>query len=76
MATKERIKPKLFSVMKKGYSKEQNEFSGVMKTNLQTIIQQTENARQSAVELTTALKHDSKVQGDYGEAILDELLKK
>jgi len=59
-----------------GYSKEQNEFSGVMKTNLQTIIQQTENARQSAVELTTALKHDSKVQGDYGEAILDELLKK
>lgn len=59
-----------------GYSKEQNEFSGSMKTNIQTIIQQTETARQSAVELTTALKHDSKMQGDYGEAILDEILGK
>jgi len=59
-----------------GYSKQQSEFSGAMTTNLQTIIQQTETARQSAVELTTALKHDSKVQGDYGEAILDEILKK
>lgn len=57
-----------------GYSKEQSEFSGTMKTNLDTIIKQTETARQSAVELTTALKHDSKVQGDYGEAILDEIL--
>lgn len=63
-------------VAMEGYSKEQNEFSGAMKANLQTIIQQTETARQSAVELTTALKHDSKVQGDYGEAILDEILKK
>ena len=59
-----------------GYSKEQSEFSGTMKTNLDTIIKQTETARQSAVELTTALKHDTKVQGDYGEAILDEILSK
>ena len=59
-----------------GYSKEQSEFSGTMKTNIETIIQQTETARQSAVELTTALKHDTKVQGDYGEAILDEILSK
>jgi len=59
-----------------GYTKEQNEFSGSMKTNLETIIQQTETARQSAVELTTALKHDTKMQGDYGEAILDEILSK
>lgn len=59
-----------------GYSKQQSEFSGAMKTNLQTIIQQTETARQSAVELTTALKHDTKMQGDYGEAILDEILAK
>lgn len=59
-----------------GYSKEQNEFSGSMKTSIQTIIQQTETARQSAVELTTALKHDTKMQGDYGEAILDEILSK
>lgn len=59
-----------------GYSKEQSEFSGTMKSNLDTIIRQTETARQSAEELTTALKHDSKVQGDYGEAILDEILSK
>ena len=59
-----------------GYSKEQNEFSGSMKTSIQTIIQQTETARQSAIELTTALKHDTKMQGDYGEAILDEILSK
>ena len=59
-----------------GYSKEQNEFSGSMKTSIQAIIQQTETARQSALELTTALKHDTKMQGDYGEAILDEILSK
>lgn len=59
-----------------GYSKEQSEFGGTMKTNIETIIKQTETARQSAVELTTALKHDTKVQGDYGEAILDEILSK
>lgn len=58
------------------YSKEQSEFSGTMKTNLDTIIRQTETARQSAEELTTALKHDTKMQGDYGEAILDEILSK
>ena len=59
-----------------GYSKEQNEFSGSMKTSIQAIIQQAETARQSAIELTTALKHDTKMQGDYGEAILDEILSK
>ena len=59
-----------------GYSKEQNEFSGSMKTSIQAIIQQTETARQSAIELTTALKHDTKMQGDHGEAILDEILSK
>lgn len=59
-----------------GYSKEQSEFGGTMRANIETIIKQTETARQSAVELTTALKHDTKVQGDYGEAILDEILSK
>ena len=57
-----------------GYSKEQSAFGGAMKASIETIIRQTETARQSAEELTTALKHDSKVQGDYGEAILDEIL--
>ncbi|MCF0184255.1 MAG: DNA recombination protein RmuC [Bacteroidaceae bacterium] len=59
-----------------GYSKEQSKFSGAMQTGMETIIRQTETARQSAVELTTALKHDTKVQGDYGEVILDEMLSK
>lgn len=56
------------------YSEKQSEFSGSMKTGIDDIIRHTENARKSADELTTALKHESKVQGDYGEAILDELL--
>lgn len=60
----------------KQYKEAQDEFSGSMKTNIETIITQTETTRQSAEELTTALKHDSKMQGDYGEVILDEILKK
>lgn len=57
-----------------GYSKEQSDFGGFMKANIDTIVRQTEAAQKSAAELTTALKHDSKIQGDYGEAILDEIL--
>lgn len=57
-----------------GYSKEQSEFGGSLKANIDTIIKTTTEAQRSAVELTTALKHDTKVQGDYGEAILDEIL--
>lgn len=56
------------------YTRAQNEYSGSMKENIDTIVRQTESARKSAEELTTALKHDSKMQGDYGEVILDELL--
>lgn len=57
-----------------GYSKEQSDFGGFMKAGIDTIVRQTEAAQRSATELTTALKHDSKIQGDYGEAILDEIL--
>lgn len=56
------------------YNNKQAEFSGAIKTNLDAIIMQTESARHSAEELTNALKHNVKVQGDYGEAILEELL--
>ena len=59
-----------------GYAKEQSAFGGSLKTNLDAIIKSTAQAQRSAEELTTALKHDSKVQGDYGEAILDEILSK
>lgn len=56
------------------YSKEQSDFGGMMKANVETIVQQTRAAQESAIELTTALKHDTKLQGDYGETILDEIL--
>lgn len=58
------------------YSKEQSDFGGMMKANVETIVRQTRAAQESAIELTTALKHDTKLQGDYGEAILDEILTK
>lgn len=57
------------------YSKEQSDFGGMMKQGVETIVQQTQAAQKSAVELTTALKHDTKMQGDYGETILDEILR-
>ena len=56
------------------YTQVQNEFKGSLDTNIQTIIRQAEAASRSAEELTTALKHSNKVQGDYGEFILSELL--
>ena len=59
-----------------GYAREQSAFGGSLKTNLDAILKSTAEAQRSAVELTTALKHDIKVQGDYGEAILDEILSK
>lgn len=58
-----------------GYSKEQNLFKGSMEVHMKEIVTQAVNASKSAEALTNALKHDTKVQGDYGEAILDEILK-
>lgn len=58
-----------------GYSKEQNLFKGSMEVHMKEIATQADNASKSAEALTNALKHDTKVQGDYGEAILDEILK-
>lgn len=45
-----------------------------MKTNIEHMIRQSEAARQSADELARVFKHGSKVQGDWGETVLDELL--
>ena len=45
-----------------------------MKANIETMIRQSEQARKTADELTRAFKHESKVQGDWGEMVLDELL--
>ena len=52
----------------------QTEMSSVLKDNIERSMQQAMAAKQSADELAHALKHGSKVQGDWGEAVLDELL--
>ena len=52
----------------------QTELGGEMKSHIENMIRQSEAARKSADELTRAFKHGSKVQGDWGERVLDELL--
>ena len=52
----------------------QTSMSSEMRTHIEHIIQQSRAAQKSAEELTRAFKHGSKVQGDWGETILDELL--
>ena len=48
--------------------------SSAMKENLDTMIQQSKEAQKTTEELTNAFKHRSKVQGDWGETVLAELL--
>jgi len=55
-------------------SLKQTAMSGELKANIEAMIRQSEAARQSAEELTRAFKHGSKVQGDWGERVLSELL--
>ena len=52
----------------------QTSMSSEMRTHIEHIIQQSRAAQKSAEELTRAFKHGSKVQGDWGETVLDELL--
>lgn len=52
----------------------QAEMSSAMKANIENMLRQSEAARQSADELTRVFKHGSKVQGDWGETVLNELL--
>lgn len=52
----------------------QTELSASLKENIERVMQQSMAAKQSADELARALKHGSKVQGDWGEMVLDELL--
>lgn len=52
----------------------QTEMSSALKQNIEMAVKQTMAAKQSADELAKALKHGSKVQGDWGETVLDELL--
>ena len=45
-----------------------------MKVKLEDMMKHSESAKQSAEELARVLKHKSKVQGDWGERILNEIL--
>lgn len=53
---------------------EQTRLAAMLKENIENVMRQSLAAKQSADELTRALKHGSKVQGDWGETVLDELL--
>lgn len=55
-------------------SKEQAERNGEMRQHIKNLMEQSDAARKSADELAAAFKHSGKVQGDWGEAVLDELL--
>ena len=52
----------------------QTELSAEMKVNLENMMKHSEAAKQSTDELARVFKHKSKVQGDWGERVLDELL--
>ena len=54
--------------------KEQAERQGEMREQIKGLMQQSDATRKSADELAAALKHGTKVQGDWGETVLDELL--
>ncbi len=55
-------------------SKEQAERNGEMRERIRSLMEHSDAARRSADELAAAFKHGSKVQGDWGETILEELL--
>ena len=55
-------------------NKEQAERNGEMRERIRSLMEHSDAARKSADELAAAFKHGSKVQGDWGETILEELL--
>lgn len=59
--------------MKEGVQK-QIDLGGEMRTYANTMIDQSKVAQKSAEELTKAFKHGSKMQGDWGEKVLQNLL--
>ena len=55
-------------------SKEQADRNGEMREHIKNLMQHSDAARKSAEELAAAFKHGSKMQGDWGETMLEELL--
>ena len=53
---------------------QQAELTGQLKGHIQGLMEHSEAAKKSADELAEAFKHGSKIQGDWGETILEELL--
>lgn len=51
-----------------------SKLGGQLENNLQLVMQHSDAARRSADRLTEALKGGGKVQGDWGETVLTELL--
>ena len=63
--------------MKKAMSENtlnQTALSSSLSENIKNMMLQSEAARKSTDELTRVFKHGSKVQGDWGETVLNELL--
>lgn len=52
----------------------QTKMSAEMRTNLEHVMRQSKAAQESADELARVFKHGSKIQGDWGETVLEELL--
>ena len=59
--------------MAKG-TKEQIDLKGEMRKQVEDMLKHSEAARKSADDLAAAFMYGSKVQGDWGETILEELL--
>lgn len=55
-------------------NKEMAERNGEMRERIKTLMEHSDAARKSADELAAAFKHGNKIQGDWGETILEELL--
>lgn len=55
-------------------TEKQTSMSGEMRANIEHIMRQSMAAKASADELARVFRHGAKVQGDWGETVLDELL--
>lgn len=55
-------------------TEKQTSMSGEMRANIENMMRQSRAAKESADELTRVFKYGTKVQGDWGETVLDELL--
>ena len=56
-------------------NKEQRDRNAEMRERIKILLEHSDLARKSADELAEAFKHGSKMQGDWGETILEELLR-